>query len=74
MNYKDVENIVKLGEWAYKEIPEGALCNNCPLLGKPGRNAKSPYCNLRPVFALNHDSSTGEVFKDSQCPKPKGAK
>ena len=71
MNYSDVDNIVKLGKWAFNQIPDGLQCIGCPLLGEPGLNAKNPYCGLRPVFALNHDSGDGSVFKDSQCPKPK---
>ena len=70
MNYSDVDNIVRLGKWAFGEIPEGIRCKDCPLLGRNDTGYKNPYCGLYPVYALNHEGEFGPVFKSSQCPRP----
>jgi len=71
VNYNDIDNIVKLGKWAFEQIPDGIRCEDCPLLGRSDTGHKNPYCGLRPVYALNHEGESGPVYKDTQCPKPK---
>ena len=70
--FKEVDDIVRLGKWAYLEIPTGNRCKGCPLLGKEGPDAFDHvgwYCKLRSSFALIHDEEG--PFKDDSCPAEK---
>ncbi len=70
--FKEVDDIVRLGKWAYSEIPDGSRCRSCPLLGEAsssftGRSIEGWCCKLRPSYGLIFDE-TG-AFKDTACPK-----
>ena len=68
--FREVDNIVSLGKWAYSQIPTGSRCKGCPVLGKA--NYAVPYghegwyCSLRPSIALLHDEEG--PYKDLGCP------
>jgi len=70
--FKEVDDIVKLGKWAYYQIPSGTRCRDCILLGKEGPdglNRTNYYCNLRRGLALCHDAEG--AYKDATCPVEK---
>ncbi len=67
--FKETDDIIRLGKWAYKEIPHGSRCGHCPLLGEvviavPKKTTY--YCQLRHTIALMFDEDG--PFKDEQCP------
>ena len=61
--FKKVDNIVKLGKWAFLKIPNGRRCKRCPLLEG---EARAWACGLRPTIALIFDEDG--AFKDPACP------
>lgn len=65
--FREVDDIVSLGKWAYNQIPSGKRCKGCPLLGQDEKNW---YCGLRPSISLLRD--TEGPFKDQRCPVVKG--
>jgi len=70
--FREVDNIVKLGKWAYYQIPGGIRCKSCPLLGKEGPdgfNHTHYTCGLRQSMALIYDEEG--PFKDETCPVKK---
>ena len=70
--FKETDDIVKLGKWAYYQIPRGTRCGNCLLLekeGPDGFNHMHYGCGLRPSMALIHDEEG--PFKDESCPVEK---
>ena len=70
--FKEVDDIISLGKWAYYQIPRGTRCKNCPLLSKWGPdelNRISYNCGLRRSIALNYDEEG--PFKDEHCPVEK---
>lgn len=70
--FKEVDDIVKLGKWAYVQIPSGTRCKDCPLLckeGPDGLNRVFYGCGLRPGMALCHDED-GPI-KYEYCPVEK---
>lgn len=73
--FKEVDDIVRLGKWAYCRIPRGARCRDCPLLSEVetyllGNVGSMGWtCGLRPSMALIHDEE-GPI-KDDSCPVEK---
>jgi len=73
--FREVDDIVRLGKWAFGKIPDGERCKGCVLLGNEKRKGYNNedldgwYCGLRPVMALMHDNDG--PFKDTLCPKRK---
>ena len=70
--FKEVDNIVSLGKWAFRQIPEGTRCKDCSLLEKDGPdilNRMHYGCGLRTSIALSHDEE-GPIKSDS-CPVEK---
>lgn len=70
--FKEVDDIVKLGKWAYNQIPRGIRCKGCLLLSKEGPDAFDRVgwsCGLRPSMGLIHDEEG--PFKDDSCPVEK---
>ena len=68
--FKETDDIIKLGKWAYFEIPSGKRCSKCPILGKEGPDGFGNthwHCGLRPAMGLLHDSEG--PFKDDTCPR-----
>lgn len=65
--FKEVDDIVRLGKWAYLEIPTGRRCKGCMLLGEVPPPKCGWYCNLRPSIALIYDEQG--AFKDTSCPR-----
>ncbi len=64
--FEEVDNIIRLGKWAYNKIPVyGNRCADCFLLEH--NDAGSPYCELRPAFGLIHDNDG--AFKSVDCPR-----
>jgi len=73
--FKETNDIIKLGKWAYFEIPSGERCGNCLMLGKEGPDGFGHthwHCGLRPAMALFHDSEG--LYKDDSCPKKEKAR
>ena len=66
MHFSDIDNIVKLGKWAFGQIPDGNRCKGCILLGEGEQPHKFYYCDLRPGMALMFDEEG--AFKDTSCP------
>lgn len=64
--FEEVDKIVKLGKWAYYQIPLGGSCKGCPLLGSYEEHW---YCSLRPATRLLHDAEV--PLKGTSCPIPK---
>ena len=71
MTFKEVDDIVRLGKWAYDQIPSGNRCKDCPLLSEAvlPYSQKGWYCDLRPSIGLMHDEEG--PFKDDSCPVEK---
>ncbi len=68
--FKETDGIIRLGKWAYSEIPNGERCGGCPILGKEGLDGFGHthwHCGLRPAMALHHDEDG--PLKDYACPK-----
>ena len=71
--FEETDNIVRLGKWAYLEIPSGERCGKCPLLSKEGPDGLGRvhwHCGLRPAMGLLHDSEGPS--KDDMCPMKGG--
>ena len=70
--FKEVDDIISLGKWAYYQIPRGTRCKGCLLLGKEGPDGLDRVyysCGLRSSMALNHDEEG--PFKYPNCPVEK---
>lgn len=67
--FEEVDRIVKLGKWAYNQIPLGGRCKGCPLLGNYEEHW---YCDLRPAIGLLYDKEG--PLKDTTCPRPRSSK
>lgn len=68
--FKETDDIIRLGKWAYLKIPGGERCGRCLILRKEGPDGFGRvgwYCDLRPAIALIHDE--GGPFKDDRCPR-----
>lgn len=68
--FKETDDIIRLGKWAYDQIPEGIRCGKCPALGKDGPDGFGHvhwYCGLRRALGLLHDKDG--PYKGSSCPK-----
>ncbi len=68
--FKETDDIIKLGKWAYARIPSGGRCNECLILDKEntlGTGHPHWHCGLRPAMALIYDGEG--PFKDYACPK-----
>lgn len=76
--FKETDDIIKLGKWAYHSIPLGTRCKHCPILYKPTprptlamefTNIKSGYgyeCRLLNRFLIFDNEGP---FKDDSCPR-----
>ena len=60
-----VDDIVKLGKWAYHQIPWGEYCKGCSLL-EPEALSRGYSCNLRPSVALQFNEAG--ALKGDLCP------
>lgn len=66
--FKEIDDIVMLGKWAFHQIPDGERCEKCPILGSVSDFRGTTYfCNLCPPIALMHDEDG--PFKGYRCPK-----
>ena len=68
--FKKTDDIIRLGKWAYCEIPDGNRCGKCFILNKDGPDGFERthwHCGLRPAMGLHHDNEG--PFKDDSCPR-----
>lgn len=68
--FKETDDIIRLGKWAYFEIPGGKRCDQCPVLRKYGPDGFghiSWSCGLRPHCGLIYDE--WGPLKDHSCPR-----
>ncbi len=68
--FKETDDIIKLGKWAYYEIPSGIYCGKCPILSKEkpdGFGHIHWHCELRRAFGLMHDENG--PLKNDTCPR-----
>lgn len=61
--FREIDDIISLGKWAYLQIPQGDHCGKCLILDK---YETSWACGLRPSIFLIYDKNG--PFKDDRCP------
>ncbi len=67
--FRETDDIIRLGKWAFLKIPTGKKCMGCHVLGTVGSrrpNKIGYYCDILPNIALTFDASG--PFKDDRCP------
>lgn len=65
--FQGADNLMKLGKWAYLQIPTGTRCKTCPLLDKVAIHKPGWHCELRSSYDLMYDEE-GPI-KDALCPQ-----
>lgn len=64
--FNEIDNVVKLGKWAYLKIPDGVRCGSCHILAREPAGKRHYYCQLRSSMSLSFDEDG--PFKGNLCP------